>query len=62
MTAALLAAAAAICYGVSNFVGPRLVRDLPLYPVLISGQVVALLVSAAVTRFPYRPVGEWLCA
>jgi drug/metabolite transporter (DMT)-like permease len=47
VTAALLAAGAALCYGVSNFVGPRLVRDLPLYPVLISGQVVALLVSGA---------------
>ena len=47
VTAALLAAGAALCYGVSNFVGPRLVRNLPLYPVLISGQVVALVVSAA---------------
>ena len=47
MTAALLAAGAALCYGVSNFAGPRIVRDLPLYPVLISGQVVALVVSAA---------------
>jgi drug/metabolite transporter (DMT)-like permease len=47
MTAALLAAGAALCYGLSNFIGPRLVRNLPLYPVLISGQVVALLVSAA---------------
>jgi drug/metabolite transporter (DMT)-like permease len=45
--AALLAAGTALCYGVSNFVGPRLVRDLPLYPVLISGQLVALVVSAA---------------
>ena len=43
--AALLAVGAALCYGVSNFVGPRLARDLPLYPVLISGQVVALAVS-----------------
>ena len=34
-----------MCYGVSNFVGPRLARDLPLYPVLISGQIVALAVS-----------------
>jgi drug/metabolite transporter (DMT)-like permease len=34
-----------VCYGVSNFVGPRLARDLPLYPVLISGQIVALAVS-----------------
>jgi drug/metabolite transporter (DMT)-like permease len=45
--AALLAAGTALCYGVSNFVGPRLVRDLPLYPVLMSGQLVALVVSAA---------------
>jgi drug/metabolite transporter (DMT)-like permease len=47
MTAALLAAGAALCYGLSNFIGPRIVRNLPLYPVLISGQVVALVVSAA---------------
>jgi drug/metabolite transporter (DMT)-like permease len=47
MTAALLAAGAALCYGLSNFVGPRIVRNLPLYPVLISGQAVALVVSAA---------------
>ena len=47
MTAALLAAGAALCYGVSNFAGPRIVRNLPLYPVLISGQVVALVVSGA---------------
>ena len=45
MTAALLAAGAALCYGVSNFAGPRIVRHLPLYPVLISGQVVAFAVS-----------------
>jgi drug/metabolite transporter (DMT)-like permease len=43
--AALLAVGAALCYGVSNFVGPRVARDLPLYPVLISGQIVALAVS-----------------
>jgi drug/metabolite transporter (DMT)-like permease len=47
MTAALLAAGAALCYGLSNFVGPRIVRNLPLYPVLISCQAVALVVSAA---------------
>ena len=46
MTAALLAAATAVCYGVSNFVGPRLARDLPLYTVLIAGQLVAFAVSA----------------
>jgi drug/metabolite transporter (DMT)-like permease len=46
VTAALLAAGTALCYGVSNFTGPRMVRDLPLYPVLISGQLVALVVSS----------------
>jgi drug/metabolite transporter (DMT)-like permease len=45
--AALLALGAALCYGVSNFAGPRLARDLPLYTVLISGQIVALAVSVA---------------
>jgi drug/metabolite transporter (DMT)-like permease len=45
VTAALLAVGSAVCYGVSNFVGPRLARDLPLYVVLISGQIVALAVS-----------------
>jgi drug/metabolite transporter (DMT)-like permease len=45
VTAALFAGGAALCYGVSNFVGPRIARDLPLYAVLISGQVVALSVS-----------------
>jgi drug/metabolite transporter (DMT)-like permease len=43
--ASLLAVGAAACYGVSNFFGPQLARDLPLYPVLISGQIVALAVS-----------------
>jgi drug/metabolite transporter (DMT)-like permease len=43
--AALLAVGAALCYGVSNFTGPRLARNLPLYPVLIAGQLVALVVS-----------------
>ena len=45
--AALLALGAALCYGVSNFAGPRMARDLPLYPVLIAGQIVALAVSGA---------------
>lgn len=44
--AALLAVGSAVCYGVSNFVGPRLARDLPLSVVLISGQIVAFAVSA----------------
>jgi drug/metabolite transporter (DMT)-like permease len=64
MTAALLAAGAAICYGVSNFAGPRIVRNLPLYPVLISGQVVALVVSAALlpTEGGTPTTGEVLAA
>jgi drug/metabolite transporter (DMT)-like permease len=45
VTAALLAVGTALCYGVSNFVGPRIARNLPLYPVLISGQLVAFAVS-----------------
>jgi drug/metabolite transporter (DMT)-like permease len=43
--AALLALGAALCYGISNFAGPRMARDLPLYTVLISGQIVAFAVS-----------------
>ena len=38
----------ALCYGVSNFVGPLLSRDLPTYALLVAGQVVALTVSVAV--------------
>ena len=45
--AALLALGAALCYGISNFAGPRLARHLPLYTVLIAGQLVAFAVSAA---------------
>jgi drug/metabolite transporter (DMT)-like permease len=63
MTAALLAAGAAVCYGVSNFAGPRIVRHLPLYPVLISGQVVALVVSALLlVTESGRPSGEEVLA
>ena len=43
--AALLAAGAAVCYGVSNYIGPKISRDLPVFAVLIAGQVVALLVA-----------------
>jgi drug/metabolite transporter (DMT)-like permease len=46
--AVALALTASLCYGVSNFLGPLLSRENPQYVVLISGQVVALLVSAAV--------------
>jgi len=46
--AAALALTACLCYGVSNFLGPLLSRENPQYVVLISGQVVAFVVSAAV--------------
>lgn len=48
MLAAALALTTSLCYGVSNFVGPSLSRGLPVYPVLIAGQVVAFAVSGAV--------------
>ena len=48
MLAAGLALITSLCYGVSNFVGPSLSRGLPVYPVLIAGQVVAFAVSGAV--------------
>jgi len=48
MLAAALALITSLCYGVSNFVGPSLSRGLPVYPVLIAGQVVAFAVSGAV--------------
>jgi drug/metabolite transporter (DMT)-like permease len=46
--AAVLALFTSLCYGTSNFVGPAISRDLPVYPVLIAGQAVAFAVSAAV--------------
>jgi drug/metabolite transporter (DMT)-like permease len=46
--AAALALFTSVCYGTSNFVGPAISRDLPVYPVLIAGQAVAFAVSAAV--------------
>ncbi len=46
--AAALALIACLCYGVSNFLGPLLSRENPLFVVLISGQVVAFGVSAVV--------------
>ncbi len=48
MLAAVLALFTSVCYGTSNFVGPAISRDLPVYPVLIAGQAVAFAVSAAV--------------
>ncbi len=48
MLAAALALFTSLCYGTSNYVGPAISRDLPVYPVLIAGQAVAFAVSAAV--------------
>ena len=42
---AALALLSAVLYGVSNYIGPKLSRDLPVFAVLIAGQVVALLVA-----------------
>jgi drug/metabolite transporter (DMT)-like permease len=48
MTAILLALGTALCYGVSNFIGPFLARELPTMAVIAAGQTVALVVSALV--------------
>ena len=56
MLAAGLALIASLCYGVSNFVGPAISRDLPVYTVLIAGQVVAFAVSAAAVAGAALPV------
>ena len=58
MLAAGLALLTSLCYGVSNFVGPAISRDLPVYSVLIAGQVVALAVSAAVVGAAQLPVPD----
>lgn len=48
MTAILLALGTALCYGVSNFIGPLISRELPTMAVLVAGQTVAFTVSAIV--------------
>ena len=58
MLAAGLALVASLCYGISNFVGPVLSRDLPVYPVLIAGQVVAFCVSAIVVGVAGDPLPD----
>jgi len=62
--AAVLALFTSLCYGASNFVGPAISRDLPVYPVLIAGQAVAFAVSAAVLAAmqPALPGGTVLLA
>ncbi len=62
--AAALALTACLCYGVSNFLGPLLSRENPQYVVLISGQVIAFVVCAAVVvaQGSAVPAGEELAA
>jgi drug/metabolite transporter (DMT)-like permease len=48
MTAVLLALGTALCYGLSNFLGPLISRQLPTMAVIVAGQTVALVVSAIV--------------
>jgi uncharacterized membrane protein len=48
VTAILLALGTALCYGVSNFIGPLISRKLPTMTVIIAGQAIALAVSAIV--------------
>lgn len=46
--AAALALGTSLAYGVSNFIGPRLARDAPLYVLLITGQVCSLILAGLV--------------
>lgn len=62
MAAAALALLTSLCYGLSNFVGPQLSRDLPVYAVLIAGQFVAFVVSGAIVLgagLPVPGIGTW---
>jgi drug/metabolite transporter (DMT)-like permease len=56
--AAALALLTSLCYGLSNYAGPTLSRDAPVYAVLVTGQAVALLVSAAVILGAGQPVPD----
>jgi drug/metabolite transporter (DMT)-like permease len=61
MTAVLLALGTALCYGLSNFIGPLISRELPTTAVLVGGQLVALTVSAIVvfaTAAPAPPLED----
>jgi drug/metabolite transporter (DMT)-like permease len=48
VTAIALALGTALCYGVSNFIGPLISRELPTMAVIVAGQTIALVVSALV--------------
>jgi drug/metabolite transporter (DMT)-like permease len=58
VAAIALALAAAAFYGVSNFVGPLLTRELPVVPVLVVGQVVAFAVSVTAVAIGSDPVPD----
>ena len=51
MGAAALALLTSVLYGVSNFLGPRFSQDLPVFAVLITGQLVALVVATVLALF-----------
>jgi drug/metabolite transporter (DMT)-like permease len=55
MTAIALALGTALCYGVSNFIGPLISRELPTTAVLVAGQTVAFVVSAIVVLAHGQP-------
>ena len=64
MTAVLLALGTALCYGVSNFIGPQISRSLPTAAVIVAGQTVALVVSGVlvVSTASGSPSSEELAA
>jgi len=57
VSAAALALLTSVFYGVSNFLGPLISRDLPVFAVLVSGQLVAL-VAATILALAFS--GEFL--
>jgi drug/metabolite transporter (DMT)-like permease len=58
VTAVLLALGAALCYGVSNFLGPLLSRNLPTMAVIVVGQAVALVVALTVVLSTGQPMPD----
>jgi drug/metabolite transporter (DMT)-like permease len=58
VTAVLLAVGAAFCYGLSNFAGPLISRQLPTMTVIVAGQVVAFTVSAIVVIATGHPAPD----
>ena len=58
MAAILLALGASLCYGVSNFIGPLISRDLPVSAVMVSGQAIAFLASATIVLVTAAPAPD----